>query len=81
MILPGKHIRFSESLMGLGGILLSFLKTPSTIDELWLQYSKINDSKKFPAYHDFDNIVLALDYLFIIGAVDLNFEGKIFICN
>lgn len=81
MILPSKHIRFSESFLGLGGIILSFLKVPKTIDELWVQYSKINDTVRFPAYHDFDNVVLALDYLFLIGAIEINFEGKLFICN
>ena len=34
MILPSKHIRFAESLMGLGGILLSIINEPKTIDEI-----------------------------------------------
>ncbi|MDA3884847.1 MAG: hypothetical protein PF638_04560 [Candidatus Delongbacteria bacterium] len=81
MILPSKHISLSESFFGLGGILLGFLKTPLTVDEIFNKYYKINNTKKFPAHHNFDNVILALDYLFIVGAIDLNEEGKIKLCN
>lgn len=78
MILPSKHIRFSESLMGLGGILLSFINEPKSVDEIWFRYSEINNSKrKFPAYHNFDNVILALNYLYLIGAIQININGKI----
>ena len=81
MILPSKHVRLAESFLGLGGILLQFLNKPLSIDEIWHKYSNINNSKKFPAYHSFDNIILALDYLFLIGAISINEEGKISLCN
>ncbi|MDP8212102.1 MAG: hypothetical protein P9X22_02270 [Candidatus Zapsychrus exili] len=68
----------SESLFGLGSYLLKFLDTPKTIDELWWDYSKINNSKRFPAHHGFDDIVFALDYLFCVGALDINDQGKIY---
>ncbi len=78
MILPSKHIRFSESLMGLGAILLSFINEPKSVDEIWFKYSEINNSKrKFPAYHNFDNVILALNYLYLIGAIEINTNGKI----
>ena len=78
MILPSKHIKFSESLFGLGGILLSFLKEAKTVDEIWYKYSEINNTKKvFPAYHSFDNVILSLNYLFIIGAISIDNNGKI----
>jgi hypothetical protein len=78
MILPSKHIRFSESLMGLGGILLSLINEPKSVDEIWFKYSEINNSKrKFPAYHNFDNVILALNYLYLIGAIEINTNGKI----
>ncbi|WP_346854873.1 ABC-three component system middle component 6 [uncultured Draconibacterium sp.] len=80
MILPGKHISLSESLLGLGGILLGFLKTPMTVDELWFKYSKINNSRRYPAYHNFDNVILALDYLFLIGAIEVDDKGKLILC-
>ncbi len=78
MILPSKHIKNAESLLGLGGKLLSLLQKPMSIDELWLEFSKINSNKKkFPAYHSFDNVVLALDCLFIIDAINIDSEGRV----
>lgn len=77
MILPSKHIRLSESLFGLGGILLDIIKEPMTIDEIWHKYNKINNKPIFPAYHSFDNVVLALNYLFLIGIINLDKIGKI----
>lgn len=75
MLLPSKHIRFSESLLGLGAVLLKILKKPMTIDQLWLQFSKLNNTSKLPAYHSFDNVVLAINFLFAIGTVSCNEEG------
>lgn len=78
MILPSKHIKYSESLLGLGGKLLSLLQKAMTIDELWVEFSKINNKKQFPAYHSFDNVVLALDYLFLIDAISIDREGRVY---
>jgi hypothetical protein len=78
MILPSKHIRFSESLLGLGGVILNIIKEPKTIDEIWFKFSEFNNDKKiFPAYHNFDNVVLTLNYLFVVGAVSIDKNGKI----
>lgn len=79
MILPSKHISLSESLLGLAGVLLTFLiKKPYTLDELWQEYSKINKTKDFfPAYHDFDNVIMAVNLLFTIGAININTNGEI----
>jgi hypothetical protein len=78
MILPSKHIRVAESLLGYAGFILSKLHGPKTIDELWTECTKANDTKRFPAYHGFDQLVLALDYLFIIGAIDINNKGEVY---
>lgn len=79
MILPSKHIRISESLFGLGGYLLSYMKDgPKSVDQLWFRVCKQNEVKKAFAYHGFDNVVLALNYLYIIGAIDINSEGKVY---
>lgn len=79
MILPTKHIRLSESLLGLSGYLLRYLHEPLTVDELWFKFSKINNSKTFPAYHSFDNMILALDCLYMINKIEINSEGKIYV--
>jgi len=77
MILPTKHTTLSESLLGLAGTLAPYLRKPMTIDALWQEFEKINKTNTFPAYHSFDNVVLAIDLLFLFGLVQLNSEGKI----
>ena len=77
MILPTKHIRISESLIGLGGFLVKLLNEPMTIDKLWIKYSKYND-KRFPAYHNFDNLVLSVNLLYIMGIVEINDKGELY---
>lgn len=80
MILPSKHIRFSESLLGLGAFLVDILrKDAKTVDELWLKISKLNNSAKLPAYHSFDNVVLSLNYLFAIGVIEIGNGEKIYL--
>ena len=76
MILPSKHISIAESLFGLGGYILSILDKPKTLEEIWKEFS--NNSKKYPAYHGFDNLVLAIDYLYMIGSIEVNKKGKIY---
>ena len=78
MILPTKHIRIAESLVGLGGFILSVIKQPMPLEQIWQEYQKQSKSKKFPAQHSFDNLILAIDYLYMIDAIDLNKKGQIF---
>jgi len=79
MILPSKHIRISESLLGLSAFLLKYLNDgPKTVDNLWFKVVKQNDSNKSFSYHGFDNMILALNYLFMIGAVDINSDELIY---
>jgi hypothetical protein len=78
MILPRKHIRLTESYFGFGGYLLNFINNPIDLDNLWVKFEKVNESKEFPAYHSFDNFLLAINYLFIIGAINQDSRGYIY---
>jgi len=69
MLMPDKHIKFAESLLGLGSFVLDALTAPQTIDDLWDRYSKARKAGEYPAPHTFENLVLAVDLLFAIGAV------------
>lgn len=80
MILPNKHITVSQSLWGLGAFLLTFLDSPRTVDELWIKFEKINDTHQFPAKHSFERVVLALDFLYLINAIEVTTDGKIKLC-
>jgi hypothetical protein len=79
MILPTKHIKLAESYVGLGGYILKILNKKSmSIDEIWTDFQKVNNSQLYPAYHSFDNIILGLNLLFMIGAIQIDEQGKIF---
>ncbi len=66
MILPSKHLPIGESLLVLGGYLLKYLKQgPLTVDQLWYKVGKQNETKKAFSYHGFDNLILALNYLYL----------------
>lgn len=80
MLLPQKHIRLAESLIGLSGFVLENLKNPTSIDSLWKLYEPVNNTEKFPAYHSFENFVLAIDFLFSIGIVTADDSGDILLC-
>lgn len=79
--MPTKHISFSESLLGLGGFVLSLLKEPKTIDDLWFVYQDFNNSSEFPSYHNFDNLILSVNLLYAIGAIDIDEFGIIHHAN
>jgi hypothetical protein len=69
MLLPDKHIRFSESLLGLGAMLLDCLDRPRTLDDLWTTFRHKRSSFAGSRQHTFDHVVLALDALYAIGAI------------
>jgi hypothetical protein len=77
MLLPSKHLTLSESLIGLGAQLLKLLDAPLSIDELWWKFQKVNNTKRLAVYHDFDNVILALNFLYSIKAVNIDDEGRI----
>lgn len=75
MLLPDKHITFAESLLGFGSYVLAKLSEPMTIDQVWRAFER--ESKSYPAYQSFDNLVLAVDALFAVGAVTVNAYGEL----
>lgn len=70
MILPTKHTNFSESFLGFGGYLLTHLDSPVSLDDLWNRYLKDYNAGVFFAKHSFDNLILAVVFLFSIGVVE-----------
>lgn len=77
MILPAKHIAFSESVLGLAAILVTLLGRPKKVEQLWEDFLKINDSTIMPAYHSADSFVLALDFLFVAGVLTSATNGDL----
>lgn len=69
MIMPTKHINFSESLLGFGSYILSNIDTPKSIDDLWKKYKSDLENKLYFAKHSFDNFVLTVVFLYAINAL------------
>ena len=66
MILPTKHIKFSNSLLNAGAILLKSIDRSYTVSYLW------DKSRKLPEIGTFDKFTLALDLLYSMGLVDFD---------
>lgn len=64
MILPTKHIKLSNSLLGVGATLLKYLDRNRTVTSLW------NETHTLPEIKTFDMFTLGLDFLFLVGVID-----------
>ena len=81
MLLPAKHIKLSESIIALGAFILDFLKEPKSVDKLWLETKQISSSLALASNHSYDNFLLSIDYLYAIGAININSKEELFLCN
>lgn len=81
MLFPDKHITVSESLIGLGSLVLELLTTPSDVDALHVECMRRFRTAQYPSYHSFENLVLALDFLFAVGAIMQDRQGRISKCG
>ena len=70
MILPTKHMATNRALLGVGGEVLRALSTPKTMSALWDEIRGADHQEKQAAI-DYKWFVLALDLLFMLGAVEL----------
>lgn len=75
MILPQKQLSINESYFGFGAFLLEKLTESISVEDLWEYYKNSYASKKYPVKFSFDQFVIALDYLYIIGAIKINERG------
>ena len=65
MILPTKHISLEHSLLGAGAVILEALDSPRSTSALW---DRVRSRKEVGVYWRF---VLALDFLFALGAIGI----------
>lgn len=65
MILPTKHIPTALSIIHLGATLIEHLDKPRTVSALWERARKDTNIGNYSVF------VLSLDFLYIIGAIEL----------
>lgn len=71
MILPNKHLLSRDSLIGVGGLLLTKIgPEATTVSKLW---EGVRDRREVSTY---DRFILALTTLYMIGYIDLK-EGML----
>lgn len=71
MILPSKHLPQDRALLTIGAIILRHLSYPVTVSALWEQMPRAAADHKALLPMRYDGFVLALDLLFLIGAIEL----------
>ena len=71
MILPSKHLSQERALLTVGGRILQHLRQPKTVSALWEELLRRATGRNDAALLRYDGFVLALDLLFLIGAIEL----------
>ena len=74
MILPSKHLPQDRALLTVGATILRQLSHPITVSALWEQMPRVVVEQKVSSPMRYDGFVLALDFLFLVGAIELR-EG------
>jgi hypothetical protein len=81
MLFPDKHIPIAKSIFGFGAYALEALEQPMTVDALWAEFQGVNNTPAYPAYQTFENLLLALVFLFSIGVIEQDGSGRIVRCD
>jgi hypothetical protein len=70
VILPTKHLPSDRALLTVGARVLSVLDEPRTVSALWDRIRLKRELRDKRAPMSYDWFVLALDLLFLMGAID-----------
>jgi hypothetical protein len=82
MLMPNKHISFSESLLGFGSYILRELSdSPKSLDSLWSNYRSDVEAGRYSAKISFDGFLLTVVFLYSVGTVEEVREGVIGLCG
>lgn len=71
MLLPTKNLHEEKSLIKIGGRIIKFLEKPKTVSRIWNEYTCHQNENDLPTV-TFDRFILAIDFLYMIGAIELD---------
>ncbi len=75
MILPSKHLSQDRALLTVGACILQHLHQPMTVSALWEAFPYDAEKKSHSiSTLSYTGFVLALDFLFLVGAIEVE-EG------
>lgn len=66
MIMPSKYLREDEALIGVSAALLPLVEKNGNLTTLW------ESAKRIDTVGSFERFILALDFLYLLGLVDLH---------
>ena len=78
VLLPDKHLRLSESVLGFAGFVLSFVGKTTTFDTLWNRIREQLETSEWPASHGVENFALAICFLYSTGVLDVTQSGELY---
>jgi len=77
MILPSKHLSQNRALLTVGARILQYLHQPKTVSALWEELPHRGKGKPYSTpVLSYDGFILALDLLYLIGAIEME-EGLV----
>ena len=71
MILPSKHVSHDRALLSVGARILPHLSQPKTVSAVWEDIRPPVMTKGDLPPTQYDEFVLALDLLFLLGAIEM----------
>jgi hypothetical protein len=71
MILPTKTIAPARCLIGIGAVVIRLMNEPKPVSRIWQEFKHVHETVPGAPTVTFSHFVLALDLLFILGAIEL----------
>jgi hypothetical protein len=72
VILPSKHLSQERALLTVGARILQHLRYPKTVSALWEELTlPVENSALSTSSLSYDGFVLALDFLYLINAIEM----------
>ncbi len=81
MLLPDKHIRLSESILGLAGVVYDSLTIPKSFDDLIESVKPRIESGQWQTTFSTQAVTLSLCFLHSINLVDVDARGDFYRCD
>ena len=71
MLTPTKNLHEDKAILKIGARILSFLTFPRTLSSTWEAYIEFQNQESLNIPNiQFDTFILALDFLYMIGAIE-----------
>jgi hypothetical protein len=77
ILVPNKHVKFSESILALAGWARQELASPMTLDELWSRLQQQKSKHPWLKEANFEKLTYGILMLYSIGELEPSKEDRI----